>query len=234
MWFDVVFTVVCYLLGAIPFMVLLARAKGITIMEGEDLHAVIWNRLGGKWGLLGASFDIIVKGVVPPIAGYYLGFPLATVMSGSLASVAGQMWPVFRRFDGEKGNTVSLGLFLAVTILYQYYIMWLIFIPAIIGASVKLLPKWFARGKSLGERVRIGGQPQSKSLPVGILFGFMLMPIVSALSGRPLEFTVALAVLFFIIVLRRLTADGLMDDLKTGGRLGSVLWNRFLYDRSFV
>jgi len=156
---------------------------------------------------------------------------MGVVLGGAVVSVAGQMWPVFRRFNGEKGNTVSLGIALVATIVYHQWWIYLIAIPVGIGAGMKVMPKMLAPGQSVSERFRLGG-PQSRSLPLGIIIGFIMMPIIARIAYPP-ELVVAYGVLVVIIVLRRLTAEGLKDDLKKG-RPASVLWNRFLYDRSFV
>lgn len=237
-----VFVVLCYLVGSIPFMVLIARPRGLPTGKGVDLHMLIWGRLGSGWGLLAVGFDVVAKGVVPVLAGFYLNllpvggffqdFPVVTVMGGGLASLTGQMWPVFNRFDGEKGNTVCLGLYATATALFGWYLMWLIFIPPLVGAGWKLFPR--LASKIQGDAEPVIGGPPSKSLPLGIILGFLAMPVVSCLTGRPVEMTVALVIMNVLIIVRRLTADGLKEDLRTGGTLGSILWNRFLYDRSFV
>ena len=233
MWADVAYVLGCYLLGSVPFMVYMAGWYGLKIEPGEDLHIKIWGKLGARVGLYGVLFDIIVKGAVPVIFGYFMGFRLATIVSAGVLSVTGQMWPVFRRFEGEKGNTVSLGFFSLVTGLHQFFIMWLIFVPAAIGAGMKVLPRLFASDQTRRERLDLTNRP-SRSLPLGIILGFLMMPLVSGVARLPLELTIGLGVLVFLIIVRRLTDKGLIDDLKTGGRLRSVLWNRLLYDRSFV
>lgn len=230
-WAFAFFIVCCYLLGSIPLLLYIARWRGVDIKEGEDLHITVWTRVGRRYALYGILFDIFGKGSLPVVVGYFAGLPMAVVLSGAVVSVAGQMWPVFRRFNGEKGNTVSLGIALMATIVYHQWWIYLIAIPVGIGAGIKVLPKMLASGQSFSERFRLGG-PQSRSLPLGIIIGFIMMPVIS-LIAYPRELPVIYGALVAIIVLRRLTDKGLKEDFKKG-RPASVLWNRFLYDRSFV
>ncbi|MEW6142603.1 MAG: glycerol-3-phosphate acyltransferase [Chloroflexota bacterium] len=231
-WAYALFVICCYLLGSIPLLLYISRWRGVRIDEGEDLHIAVWTRVGRVYALYGILFDIFGKGSVPVIVGYFIGLPMGVVLAGAVVSVAGQMWPVFRKFDGEKGNTVSLGLALVATIVYHQWWIFLIAIPVGIGAGMKVLPKMLAPDQSASERFRLGG-PQSRSLPLGIIIGFIMMPLIAWGFAYPPELAIAYGALVVIIVLRRLTAEGLKDDLKAG-RLISVLWNRFLYDRSFV
>jgi glycerol-3-phosphate acyltransferase PlsY len=233
MWLaHALFIIACYFLGAIPMLVLIARWRGVRIEEGEDLHIAVWTRVGRNYGLAGVAFDVVGKGVLPVVAGFFCGLPMSVVLTGAVISVCGQMWPAFRKFDGEKGNTVSLGLTLTSTIIYQQWWIFLIAIPVGLGIGFKLLPKMFSSGKPAGERFRLHN-PGSRSLPLGVIVGFIGMAVIGWLAYPPVLGS-AYTALFILITIRRLTAPGLSDDLKTGGNLGNCLWNRFLYDRSFV
>ncbi|MCX8127021.1 MAG: glycerol-3-phosphate acyltransferase [Dehalococcoidia bacterium] len=231
-WAHALFIIGCYLLGSIPFLLYIARWHRVDIKEGEDLHIAVWTRVGRLYALYGILFDIFVKGSLPVIVGYFAGLPMAVVLTGAVVSATGQMWPVFRRFKGEKGNTVSLGIVLVATIIYHQWWMYLISIPVAIGSGIKVLPRMLAPGQSLSERFRLGG-PQSRSLPLGILTGFIMMPLIALAFGYPGELAIIYGALVIMIVIRRLTDEGLKEDMKKGPA-AKVLWNRFLYDRSFV
>jgi hypothetical protein len=90
-------------------MILIGRIKGVDLSREHDLHHALWYGVGRGWGILGFLLDVL-KGVVPVLAGFLLGFPLGINALAGLAALCGQMWPVFRKFDGERGNTVSLGI----------------------------------------------------------------------------------------------------------------------------
>ena len=114
----ILFVIASYLLGAIPFMILISRARGVDISHEPDLHQAMWYKVGRRWGLLAVLLDIL-KGVVPILAGLLLQFPLLVTVLAGLAAVCGQMWPVFRKFDGERGNTTGGGMVITLTLATQ-------------------------------------------------------------------------------------------------------------------
>ena len=227
-----------YLLGSLPYMILLGRARGIELSREEDLHMALWSKAGRLWGLSGVVVDAL-KGAVPIIVGFSFRLDLAAIAASGVAAVAGQMWPVFRKFDGEKGNTTGIGFIIALTsyltatISPLAYLVFVIFaIPVFIGGCIRTLPRILASGQTLNERFMLGG-PTSNSMPLGMLTGFGIAPIASACLRQPPEMTWSFLAVFIIIMIRRLTA-GLRKDLKTPKTgVGAILLNRFLYDRSY-
>ena len=113
---DIVLVIGAYLLGSVPYMLLLARARGFDLSQEPDLHIAMWRKVGRLEGLSGVIFDIF-KGLIPILIGFYCDFRLVVVVSSGIAAVTGQMWPIFQRFDGEKGNTTDLAVFFMVTVL---------------------------------------------------------------------------------------------------------------------
>ena len=83
------------------------------------------------------------------------------------------------------------------------------------------------------ERLKFGGPP-SNILPLSMLIAFAVMPVIAWLVEMPVHVLVLLAVVFVLIVIRRLTA-GLCADIKTA-RTGipRMLLMRFLLDRSYL
>jgi len=232
MWTEIALILGAYLFGALPFMIALGGARGVDLSHEEDLHIATWRKVGRIEGIAGMLVDLS-KGIIPILLGYGFGFRLWAVATAGVAAVAGQMWPVFRHFDGERGNSVGIAMVLTLSIAYQAYLVIIIaLIPILFGVLVRTLPRFFARGQSLNERLKFGG-PASNSLPLGMAVGFATMPVVSWLSRQSFEMTLALTVLFVIIIVRRLTV-GLNEDLKTATNLRSVLLNRLLYDRSYL
>lgn len=220
-----------YLFGALPFMIALGGAKGFDLSREEDLHIALWRKVGRREGLAGILVDLS-KGVIPVLLGYGFDLRLWAVVTAGVAAVAGQMWPVFRHFDGEKGNSVGIAMIITLALTYHIYPILIAFIPIGLGILIRTLPRFFAGGQSLNERFKFGG-PASQSLPLGMATGFAVAPLTSWLSHQPLSLTIALLILFLIIIIRRLTA-GLTEDLKTATNLKAVLINRFLYDRSYL
>ncbi|WP_420209445.1 glycerol-3-phosphate 1-O-acyltransferase PlsY [Candidatus Electronema sp. JC] len=108
-----------YLIGSIPFGLLLSRRSGIDIRQhgSGNIGATNVSRLvGKKIGLLTLFFDA-AKGFLPMLAaGLLLGGDdssrdTVTALCGA-AAVTGHMFPVFLRFKGGKGVATALGIFL--------------------------------------------------------------------------------------------------------------------------
>jgi glycerol-3-phosphate acyltransferase PlsY len=116
-----------YLLGAVPFGYLVARAaRGIDIRQhgSGNIGATNIGRVVGKpYGVLVFLLDG-AKGFAPTFLG--ANVPLRSVLgeAGSFysylplicgaAAIAGHMWPVCLRFKGGKGVATGLGVFLAL------------------------------------------------------------------------------------------------------------------------
>ena len=106
----------CYLIGAIPFGLLLARGVGIDVRAGGsgNIGATNVTRLGGKkLGIMTLVLDI-AKGFLPIfIAAHTLGPANSTgIALCGLATVAGHCYPVYLGFRGGKGVATGLGVFL--------------------------------------------------------------------------------------------------------------------------
>ncbi len=107
-----------YLVGAIPFGLLLSLGSGVNIRQkgSQNIGATNVNRLlGRKLGVLTLLADV-GKGFLPIlIAGRILaGDPqanLAIALCGA-ATVTGHMFPVYLGFKGGKGVATGLGVFL--------------------------------------------------------------------------------------------------------------------------
>lgn len=108
-----------YLIGSIPFGLLLSRRSGIDIRQhgSGNIGATNVSRLvGKKIGLLTLLLDA-AKGFLPMLAaGLLLGSDdpsrdLLTAFCGA-AAVIGHMFPIFLRFKGGKGVATALGIFL--------------------------------------------------------------------------------------------------------------------------
>jgi glycerol-3-phosphate acyltransferase PlsY len=115
-----------YLLGSIPFGLLIARAKGVDIRQhgsGNIGATNVWRVLGPRLGLLCFALDFL-KGFVPALAA---GFILHTInnpaatpqellgwLSVPVACIAGHLFPVWLKFKGGKGVATSFGAMLGV------------------------------------------------------------------------------------------------------------------------
>lgn len=222
---DILFIITSYLIGALPHLYILGRLRGL-YLEG-DLHMELWSRGGRLLGTIGFLGDL-AKGIAVVLIGKSLDLDIATIAVGGLAVVSGQMWPVFYRFDGEKGNSVAVAM--AATLTPQPF--WIAFIPMAIGYFIRTVPRMLKSGQSVNEKLKLGGPP-SLSFPLGMFIGFLVLPITSWWLDEPSVVTICYFMLFVLIVIRRVTAD-LGDDLGKGKDLKRIIINRILYDRSEI
>jgi acyl phosphate:glycerol-3-phosphate acyltransferase len=107
--------IIAYLLGSIPFGLLLTRLAGIGDIRrigSGSIGATNVLRTGNK-AVAGVTlaFDI-GKGVAAVLMGALWGAEAALV--ASVAAVLGHMFPVWLRFRGGKGVATALGVLLAL------------------------------------------------------------------------------------------------------------------------
>jgi len=107
-----------YFLGAIPFGVVIARAKGIDLTQvgSGNIGATNVNRaLGKNWGIAVFLLDML-KGLVPSLAARFLVVepqfgidPQALWFLAGFAAVFGHAKSPFLGFRGGKGVSTALG-----------------------------------------------------------------------------------------------------------------------------
>src|SRR5687768_13178761 len=131
--FVIVF--VAYLLGSIPFGLLLARAHGVDIRQhgsGNIGATNVWRVLGKKWGLLTFAGDLL-KGLLAVLIGQWIAShwaihvplprgreridhfdPGFAGIAAALGCVLGHSFPLWLGFKGGKGVATSLGVILGM------------------------------------------------------------------------------------------------------------------------
>lgn len=105
-----------YLLGAVPFSFLVARACGVdlrTVGSGNIGGANVWRSCGFGPFLAAASLDLL-KGFAPAFAAQALGLSPAAVVLVGAAAILGHTRSVFLGFRGGKAVATSGGVLLAV------------------------------------------------------------------------------------------------------------------------
>ncbi len=221
MFADAALILGAYLLGSVPHLSLLAKLRH-TDLDG-DFHQSLWFRAGKVTGIMGVLGEF-AKGVIPVLLGKSLGFCLNTTSIAGVAAVCGQMWPLFSKFDGEKGNSVALSMVIALAPRPALVAVIPVIVSLIIRTSTRLL------AKSTVKPPIIGG-PYSRSLPLGILICFLILPLVAWYFDEPPEIIWCFAALFVLIITRRLTA-GITADLKASDDIKGILLKRLFYDRA--
>jgi len=118
--------VVAYLLGSIPFGLIIAKAHGKdlrSIGSGNIGSTNVGRALGKKWAYICFGFDVL-KGFLPMQIAILLLQKPPTVgdfwlwLCVACAAVFGHIFPVYIKFKGGKGIATSLGVMLG---LFPYY-----------------------------------------------------------------------------------------------------------------
>lgn len=117
------FIVGAYLLGAIPFGLLIGKAQGIDIREhgSRNIGATNAGRvLGRKWGFVCLALDML-KGLAPVLAAKFvlISEPHTSMMllcwiGVAIAAVLGHNFPIYLGFKGGKGVATTIGVALGV------------------------------------------------------------------------------------------------------------------------
>ena len=111
---DYFFIIIAYLVGSIPFGLLLGKFAGIDVRKdgSGNIGATNVSRLlGKKVGAITLLLDA-AKGLLPMVAAGTMGFAQNIVMLCGAAAFIGHLFPLYLRFRGGKGVATALGIFL--------------------------------------------------------------------------------------------------------------------------
>ena len=115
---DILFPIASYLIGAIPFGLLVGRMAGVDVRSAGsgNIGATNVSRLlGKKLGLITLFLDCM-KGFLPIYLSSLLlqdsGDKSIYTMASGVMAVVGHMFPVYLGFRGGKGVATALGVFL--------------------------------------------------------------------------------------------------------------------------
>jgi glycerol-3-phosphate acyltransferase PlsY len=175
-----------YLLGSIPFGVLVGKRKtGADVRKhgsGKIGTTNVLRTVGAKAALLVAGLDVS-KGVMAVvfaglivgrdylvIGDFALGMLVAQVIA-ALAAVAGHIWPIFLKFRGGRGVATFFGGLLALCP-----------VAAIFGGEVLIISAGLTRFVSIGS---IAGAVGTYAIlaPLTVMSGFPVEYLVYALIG---------------------------------------------------
>jgi acyl phosphate:glycerol-3-phosphate acyltransferase len=173
--------VAAYLLGSIPFPLLIGRLKGVDLrtVGSGNVGAGNLTRTGGfPAGLAGAALDGW-KGLLPVVVGAQSGLGAGTLGAAVLAAVAGHNWSVFLRGRAGRGLATSAGALLGL------------------NASLVIWPfAWAVAGWKIG-----GG--------LGGFIGWGLLPLYAYVAGSPsVEVAVTSGLAVLMIIRRAQGNDG--------------------------
>ncbi len=120
--------IAAYLLGSIPFGLLIARAHGKdlrSIGSGNIGATNVSRALGRKWAYFCFVLDVL-KGMIPMIATLHLARALPDQSQGErvillwlwlavgCAAITGHIFPIYLKFKGGKGVATSFGVALGL------------------------------------------------------------------------------------------------------------------------
>jgi len=186
-----------YLVGAIPFGVLIARA------HGKDLRAIgsgnigatnVSRALGRKWGYICFGLDVL-KGLLPMLA-FGIILPhvgtrdhspvvLASWLLVGIAAILGHVFPVYLGFKGGKGVATSFGVALG---LWPYFT-----ICALIALAV-----WVAV-LLIWRYVSLASLCAALMFPISLILGIVAIPDWHAANLWPLLIAATLIPLLVIL-----------------------------------
>jgi len=211
-----------YFIGALPHLQFLVRLRRVA--PAADLHIALWQQAGPLWGFAAAAIDVL-KGIGAVVLTRALGFDIAIIVAVGIAAACGQMWPVFKKFDGEKGNTTGFGAAAAIAV----WPTLLALIPVFLAIFSKLVKAIQLKNIPRTQRFKTGAG-QSAVLPIAVAISFTALPLVAWVFGEPPEVVAGFIALAGLVFFRRLTA-GLSQDLATAAPRRAIFWRRLFLDR---
>jgi acyl phosphate:glycerol-3-phosphate acyltransferase len=164
---DAIIIIVAYLLGALPFSVWIARARGVDVRKvgsGNPGATNVMRAAGRGPGVLALACDI-AKGVAAVAVARLLGAPPEWWGWAALAAVCGHVFSVFLRFRGGKGVATAAGalgavspasllaamvVFAATVALTRY-----VSLGSMLGALTFPIVLWFLADPALDRRARL-------------------------------------------------------------------------------
>jgi glycerol-3-phosphate acyltransferase PlsY len=102
-----------YLVGAIPFSFMVAKAKGIdlrTVGSGNTGASNVWRSLGFRYFVVALILDVL-KGWLPTFMAHSVfGVPALVTIGVGLCAVIGHVYPIFLGFKGGKAVATTGGV----------------------------------------------------------------------------------------------------------------------------
>jgi glycerol-3-phosphate acyltransferase PlsY len=171
-----------YLIGAVPFGLLIGLARGVDIRQhgSRNIGATNAGRvLGRRWGFLCLALDVL-KGLAPTLLAAKLipsGAPeardLILWLAVGVAAVLGHTFPIYLGFRGGKGVATTIGVALGI---YPYFTL-------AMGAALL----GYAAARYATGIVSVGSIALAVVFPVVVALQIALRPDVSFQQLWPLQ-----------------------------------------------
>ncbi len=169
-----------YLLGSLPFAVLVARMAGVDIFAvgtGNPGASNVFRKVGRKHGAAVFALDII-KGVVAVLMSMLLGCPEVLLPVAAAFAIVGHWLPVFMRFKGGAGLATGVGIGVALLGVWGL-------VPTVVGLAS--LPV-----------IRDGPRAAAAALAAAVVTAILTGPNWIALGGMALILALLVARLFLV------------------------------------
>jgi len=113
----IVLVIGAYLVGSIPFGVIVGRMRGFDPRAVGSGNIGMTNvaRAGGASAAIITFVGDVLKGALPVLFARLAGFGPAAIAWTALGAFVGSICSVFLRFGGGKGGSAALGIWLAIS-----------------------------------------------------------------------------------------------------------------------
>lgn len=170
--------IIGYLIGSIPFGVLIGKIKGIDIRKvgsGNIGATNIYRTFGALPAIIVFALDLLKGSTAVWLALWIAPSPLIAITSG-IAAVIGHMYPVYIGFKGGKGSATSLGILLGVA--PDLFIVAIIYVVCAIAIT--------------------------RYVSVTSITGVLLLAVLMFLFHKPIEYSIATVIVAILIIYRHL------------------------------
>ena len=187
--------IAAYLLGSIPFGLLIAKAHGKdlrSIGSGNIGATNVSRALGRKWAYFCFVLDVL-KGLVPMLATMIIAKPDSVILlwlwlAVGCAAILGHIFPIYVKFKGGKGVATSFGVALG---LWPYFTVCALFF-AVTWIAVVLMWRY----------VSLASIAASLTFPLVLIMAIILIPSWELAILWPVVIT-AFAIPVMVIVRHR-------------------------------
>jgi len=161
--------IAAYLLGSIPFGLLIAKTHGKdlrSIGSGNTGATNVSRALGRKWAYFCFILDVL-KGLIPMLATMLIAKPDSVLtlwlwLAVGCAAIMGHIFPIYVKFKGGKGVATSFGVALG---LWPYYTICVLFAA---GVWVVFVLIW--------RYVSLASIAASVTFPLALILAIILTP----------------------------------------------------------
>ena len=188
--------IVSYLLGSVPFGLIIARAHGKDLRNigSGNIGATNLSRaLGRKWAYFCFCLDVL-KGMLPMLVGIKLISAPPNIaelflwLAAGTAAVLGHIFPIYIKFKGGKGVATSFGVALG---LWPYYTVCAT-VSMVIWAVVVLAKRYISLASIVA----------SIAFPIVLILAILLVPTWNLANLWPL-FIAATAISLMVVIRHR-------------------------------